>query len=59
MEEADSLCDKIVIIDQGKIKTVDTSDNLKRMYGNGILFEVTFNDSEDKNLKNLLSFIVS
>ena len=31
MEEADQLCDRIAIIDHGKIVTLDTSENLKNM----------------------------
>ena len=33
MEEADELCDRVAIMDLGKIVTIDEPDNLKRMFG--------------------------
>jgi ABC-2 type transport system ATP-binding protein len=33
MEEADSLCDRLAIMDQGKILAIDTPKNLKKMVG--------------------------
>jgi len=33
LEEADCLCDRIVLIDKGKVLAVDTAQNLKRTYG--------------------------
>lgn len=40
MEEADFLCDRIAIIDQGKISVMDTPDNLKKAVGVASLDEV-------------------
>ena len=41
MEEADKLCDKISIIDKGKIKVTDSPKNLKSSLGNEVvLFEI-------------------
>ncbi|RPF42881.1 ABC-2 type transport system ATP-binding protein [Thermodesulfitimonas autotrophica] len=37
MEEADVLCDRIAIIDQGKIKVIDTPANLKSSLGSGVV----------------------
>ena len=37
MDEADSLCDRIAIIDQGKINALDTPANLKSSLGNEIV----------------------
>ena len=37
MEEADSLCDRIGIIDHGKIKVIDTPKNMKNDLGNEIV----------------------
>ncbi|MDH7507154.1 MAG: ATP-binding cassette domain-containing protein [Candidatus Thermoplasmatota archaeon] len=37
MDEADYLCDRIGIIDQGKILVIDTTDNLKNSIGNDII----------------------
>jgi len=55
MEEADKLCDRIVIIDRGKIVAQDTPKNLKRKYGKDASLEDVFieltkrgkNESED------------
>ena len=33
MEEADELCDRVAIMDLGKIVAIDEPDNLKRMFG--------------------------
>lgn len=35
MEEADSLCNRIAIIDRGQIVALDTPENLKRVHGGG------------------------
>jgi len=35
MDEADRLCDRIGIIDHGKMLVTDTPENLKRLYGKG------------------------
>ena len=37
MDEADYLCDKIGIIDHGKILVIDTIDNLKNSVGNDVI----------------------
>jgi ABC-2 type transport system ATP-binding protein len=37
MEEADRLCDRIGIIDYGKIQTIDTPQTLKNALGNGVI----------------------
>lgn len=36
MEEADKLCDRIGIIDHGKIQAIDTPDTLKNALGSGV-----------------------
>jgi ABC-2 type transport system ATP-binding protein len=40
LDEADALCDRLAIIDQGKIKALDTPENLKRSLGKDLI-EVT------------------
>ena len=40
MEEADKLCDKISIIDKGKIKVTNSPKSLKSSLGNVVLFEI-------------------
>jgi ABC-2 type transport system ATP-binding protein len=40
MDEADRLCDRITIIDHGKMLVTDTPENLKRKYGKGDKLEI-------------------
>jgi ABC-2 type transport system ATP-binding protein len=46
MEEADRLCDRIAIIDHGKIIALDTSENLKRSVGGGFISVKTKKQNE-------------
>lgn len=48
MEEADSLCDRIAIIDRGEIKTIDRPSKLKREVG-GELVKIRFAGGENEN----------
>ncbi|MGD0478172.1 MAG: ABC transporter ATP-binding protein [Nitrososphaerales archaeon] len=41
LEEADYFCDRIAVIDKGKILAMDTVENLKRLYGGKKTVEVT------------------
>jgi ABC-2 type transport system ATP-binding protein len=47
LEEADNLCDRIAIIDQGKIVKLDTPDALKESIGGDILTVSTKEDDHD------------
>ncbi len=49
MEEAEKICDRIVIMDKGKIIADGTSDELKHMISDGHTFEVMI-DSPSKEL---------
>jgi ABC-2 type transport system ATP-binding protein len=42
MDEADRLCDRIAVIDHGKMLVSDTPDNLKKTYGKGDKLEIHF-----------------
>ncbi|MFH0949012.1 MAG: ATP-binding cassette domain-containing protein [Candidatus Aenigmatarchaeota archaeon] len=53
MEEAEYLCNRIAIIDHGKIIALDTPDNLKNIMGGDILTLETDNAEE---LKKILKF---
>ena len=53
MEEADYLCDRIAIIDHGKIIALDTPQRLKDVMGGDIL---TFETDGAEKLKNVLQF---
>jgi len=46
LEEADSLCDRIAIIDEGVIKIIGTPSELKASLG-GDAIDIAFNDHED------------
>jgi len=56
MEEADALSDKIIILSNGKICANDSSNELKRIYGNGYKLIINLNENE-KNL-NIFEIIV-
>jgi ABC-2 type transport system ATP-binding protein len=56
MEEADELCDRVAIIDYGKIIAEDSPENLKEKSGRGDVIEMEFSGSAEaaiKGLKNL------
>lgn len=48
MEEADSLCDRIGIIDYGKIQVIDSPQAMKNALGNEVI-TFTINDEEKKS----------
>jgi len=52
MEEADVLCDRVAIIDLGKIVALDTPQNLKDSLG-GDIIELEFNEDSGDNTKML------
>jgi len=54
MEEADKLCDRIGIIDGGKIQVIDTPENMKNAMGNEVISVVI---EEGGNLNSFLSKI--
>ncbi len=47
MEEADSLCDRVAIIDHGKIVTIGTPNDLKKDLGGDIIMLSIQNDATD------------
>jgi len=60
MEEADYLCDRIAIIDHGKIIAMDTPKRLKDKLGGDIItFELEGNSNEFMNAVNKLRFVES
>jgi len=56
MDEADSLCDKIAIIDQGNIKVLNTPMVLKSSLGNEIV-EFRFSKGTDEDIETALKKI--
>jgi ABC-2 type transport system ATP-binding protein len=55
MQEADELCDRVAIIDQGKILTCDTPASIKRRSSQAIFFQITTEplDGEGDALRSL------
>ena len=57
MEEADQLCDRIGIIDSGKIQVIDSPENMKKAMGNEIITihveDISASDSFLSKLKEL------
>ncbi len=47
LEESDALCDRIAIIDHGKIKAIGTASELKRMVGTGRILELVLENAAD------------
>ncbi len=52
MDEADKLCDRIAIIDHGKLITIGTPEELKNQVGGGI---ITIKTQNAKKLENILN----
>ena len=44
LEEADYLCDRIAVIDQGRLLALDSVENLKRLYGGKKTVDLTVRD---------------
>jgi ABC-2 type transport system ATP-binding protein len=57
MEEADQLCDRIGIIDGGKIQVIDTPQNMKGAMGNEVISLVIENDDGEKEFLSKLEQI--
>jgi ABC-2 type transport system ATP-binding protein len=55
MEEADYLCDRVAIIDKGKIVALDTPENLKDMIGSDTI-SLEVQSGEETLLQSLQSF---
>lgn len=54
LEEADYLCDRVAVIDEGEILVMDTVDNLKRLYKGKKTIEVTVDGSGAEQFFGLL-----
>lgn len=53
MEEADQLCDRIGIIDRGKIQVIDSPENMKNAMGNEVISLTFENGNSDDFLSQL------
>jgi ABC-2 type transport system ATP-binding protein len=54
MEEADALCDRVAIIDHGRILVVDTPSALKRDHGTGVVIDVGLAAPADEDVRRAL-----
>jgi ABC-2 type transport system ATP-binding protein len=54
LEEADYLCDRIAVIDSGRILALDTVENLKKLYGGKKTVEATIGNGGGKRFFQLL-----
>ena len=54
LEEADYLCDRIAVIDRGRILVMDSVENLKKLYGGRKTVEVTIGNDESRLFYNAL-----
>lgn len=56
MDEVNLLCDRVAIINKGKIVTVDTPERLKSRVGGNVAIEVSFGGKAELNLENVERF---
>jgi ABC-2 type transport system ATP-binding protein len=56
MDEADSLCDRIAIIDEGEIKVIDSPDNLKNRIGSEIVC-IKFGENQENKVVDAMQII--
>ena len=57
MEEADALCDRVAIIDHGRILTVDTPAALKREHGEGVVIDVGLTGPADAAVRTAVAAV--
>jgi len=55
MEEADALCDRVAIIDHGRILVIDTPTALKRQHGNGVIVDIGLAGPADAMVRQALA----
>lgn len=57
MIEADTLCNRIAIIGQGKLKVVATQQHLKDKYGSGYILQLNLIRSSQENQDKAMAFV--
>jgi len=55
MEEADALCDRVAVIDHGRILVIDSPAALKRQHGNGVIVDVGLAGPADATVRRALA----
>lgn len=57
MQEVNAICGRVVIIDKGRIVADDTTTNLSKTTGSGLVFKVEFKESIEQKQLTALPFI--
>jgi len=57
MLEADTLCSRIAIMSQGKLKVIGTQQTLKDRYGSGYQLQVNLTNSSAEHREKALDFV--
>ncbi len=57
MEEADALCDRVAVIDHGRILVVDAPSALKRDHGDGVVLDVGLAAPADATVRQALAAV--
>lgn len=57
MQEVEAVCDRVVIIDKGKIVADDTAKNLSKLSDSSLSFKVEFKEEISENILKQLAFI--
>jgi ABC-2 type transport system ATP-binding protein len=55
LEEADYLCDRVAVIDEGRILVLDSLENLKRLYGGKKTIDLTVGGGDAKRFYDTLA----
>lgn len=58
MEEADKLCDRIAIMDKGKVMVEGTSSELKSKYGSGYKILISYDGELEQSILNAIKKLV-
>jgi len=58
LEEADYLCDRVAVVDNGRILAMDTVENLKRLYGGKMTIDLTVADGDDGRFFTALTAVL-
>ena len=57
MEEADALCDRVAVIDHGRILVIDSPQALKRDHGDGVVIDVGLAAPADTEVRRALAAV--
>ncbi|NTW31864.1 MAG: ABC transporter ATP-binding protein [Bacteroidetes bacterium] len=59
MDEAERVCDRIAIIDNGKLLLTDTPENLKKTVGKGDLLEIEIISEKNEEISKALEYLIN